>query len=261
MKVLAGRMTSSPGRDPGGAQCQLQGVGAVGDADAVAGAEEPGVRLLEFGHGGAADERGPREDLLEPASTSSAISCLLCAQVNERDGSGHVRCRVIVRRRCSRCRLDAPAPGLRPRSRRRERRASTAAPIPTVASGAHPRAFPHAGVHAQVGRPPDPDAAAQRHAGGEGGEVLHLVVVGERHSRHHHHVAAEVIAGGQRDIAQQDAARADPAALRDPHGRVDHGRVAVAREPQAGEPGDTRSRPLPAPMQTTTTRPGSGGRG
>ena len=86
MKVFAGRITSSPGPTPSGPQRELEGVGAVGDADAVPGAGELGVRLLEGGDGLAADEVAGGEDLGEAGVDLLGDLGVLHGQVDQRDG-------------------------------------------------------------------------------------------------------------------------------------------------------------------------------
>ena len=66
MNVLAGRITSSPAADAGGPQRELEGVGAVGHADAVGHAAERGELRLERGDVGAVDEGGGGQDSIEP---------------------------------------------------------------------------------------------------------------------------------------------------------------------------------------------------
>ena len=71
--------------DARGAQRQLEGVGAVGDADAVPDAEVVGVVALEGRHLRAADEATGAEDLLEPGAHLGRDLGVLRDQVDERN--------------------------------------------------------------------------------------------------------------------------------------------------------------------------------
>ena len=65
MKVLAGRITSSAWPHVHRAQRQLEGVGAVGDADAVLDADQGGVLTLEVSDLLTTDEGCSGEDVVE----------------------------------------------------------------------------------------------------------------------------------------------------------------------------------------------------
>ena len=90
MKVLAGMITSPPGPHPGGAQRQLQRVGAVADADAVVDADELGVLLLEVGDGRPVHEGRRGEDGRDARLHLCGDLGVLRRQVDE--GDWVVRC-------------------------------------------------------------------------------------------------------------------------------------------------------------------------
>ena len=83
MNVFAGTMTSSPGPMPAARRCQLEGVGAVGHADAVADAAPRREGVLELADLGALDERCALEDLVEAAPHLIGDGVSLDAQINQ----------------------------------------------------------------------------------------------------------------------------------------------------------------------------------
>ena len=90
MKLLAGRMTSSPGCSPERAQGYLKGVGSARDADDVLDTDELGVGLLELGDLLATDERGAGDDIGQPAFDLVGDFGVGGLQIDEGDRGGRV---------------------------------------------------------------------------------------------------------------------------------------------------------------------------
>ena len=188
MKVFAGRMTSSPGPDPDGAERQLERIGAVGDPDTVLDPDVLGVLLLERGDLGTTDERGSRR-LVDTGAHPRRYSACCAARSTRGNGQrsfvGTSSGRAVRPPELQPCRARrTAAPARRPRSRRLVRRPGRR--HPSRSSRPHRRTSPlaHGRVHAKVGRaarcatPPPRDTPAAN-----GGEVLKRVVVRERHVR------------------------------------------------------------------------------